>query len=161
MAGFQHNTAIPNKLLQYQFVKCFASVNMGKQDETLTGVKNTASSCLITQPCFQFYIQLAAFPLCTWGPGWRQSRQACFAVIPLLIVRPSGRRIPLPSVIPAMSPALRSSFMSSSLRIAGTADGVPLSFRDSAHIRSGGQWITHTPRSPGSTMDSLISVNPN
>lgn len=65
MAGFQQNTAIPNKLLQYQFVKCFAFVNTGKQDEALTGVKNTPSSCLITQSCFQFCIQLAAFPLCT------------------------------------------------------------------------------------------------
>ncbi len=39
-------------------------INVRKQ-EVLTGVKNTGSSCLITQSYFQFYIQLAAFPLCT------------------------------------------------------------------------------------------------
>lgn len=55
---------IRNKMLQYQFVKCFAFINVRKQ-EVLTGVKNTGSSCLITQSYFQFYIQLAAFPLCT------------------------------------------------------------------------------------------------
>ena len=39
---------IPNKMLQRQFVKCFALINMRKQAEVLTGVKDTSSSCLIT-----------------------------------------------------------------------------------------------------------------
>lgn len=91
--------SIHNKMLQYEFVKCFAFINMKKQDEVLTGLTNTASSCLITQFYLQFSIQLAALPRCTWGPSWWQNRQACFAVISLLIVDRTGR-IPLPSVIP-------------------------------------------------------------
>lgn len=105
----------------------------------LTGVKNAASSCLITEFYFQFYIQLAPFfppspSLCTWGPSRWQNRRACFAVICLLIVDRVGR-IPLPSVIPLwhrLSVALSCPL---SPWVASTADGVSLSFRDSAHIR--------------------------
>lgn len=146
----------------FNFCKGFAFINMREQAEVLTGVKNTASSCLITQFYFQFYIQLAAFPLCTWGPRRWQNRQACFAVISLLTVDRMGR-IPLPSVI-LLCHWLSTTALScpASLWITGTVDsGASLSFRDSAHIRSGAQWITHTRRSPGGAMDSLISVSPN
>lgn len=54
-----------HKMLQNWFVKGVAFINTRKQDEVLTGVKNTASSCLITQSYFQLYIQLAALPLRT------------------------------------------------------------------------------------------------
>lgn len=79
--------------------------------------------------------------LCTWGLSWWQKRRACFAVICLLIVDRVGR-IPLPSVIPLchwLSVALS---CPPSLWVASPADGVSLSFRDSAHIRS----VDHTYR---------------
>lgn len=51
MSGFQF-LSIRNKMLQYQFVKCFAFINVRKQDEVLTGVKNTATTTSLLNPIF-------------------------------------------------------------------------------------------------------------
>lgn len=86
-----------------QFVKGVAFINGTKQDEVLTGLGNTASSCLITPTYFQLYIQLAAFPLCTWGLSSEQNCQALLEAPAAAHHHPTvdwTDRIRLPSVIP-------------------------------------------------------------